>query len=128
MAAARTLCCCRLVRSVRCNAIHVTGEGKRKAAIAFQFCSGYAAAMAKPRKTYVCQACGSVSNRWQGQCPDCAEWNTLVEQAAPTAFSARHDLQTGGQRIQSSCRRASRPALPNSTARWAAGWSRDRRR
>ena len=56
--------------------------------------------MAKPRKTYVCQACGSVSNRWQGQCPDCAEWNTLVEQAAPTAFSARHDLQTGGQRIQ----------------------------
>jgi DNA repair protein RadA/Sms len=56
--------------------------------------------MAKPRKTYVCQACGSVSNRWQGQCPDCGEWNTLSEQAAPTAFSARHDLQTGGQRIQ----------------------------
>jgi DNA repair protein RadA/Sms len=100
MAAARTLCCCRLVRSVRCNAIHVTREGKRKAAIAFQFCSGYAAAMAKPRKTYVCQACGSVSNRWQGQCADCGEWNTLTEQAAPTAFSARHDLQTGGQRIQ----------------------------
>ena len=56
--------------------------------------------MAKPRKTYVCQACGSVSNRWQGQCADCGEWNTLTEQAAPTAFSARHDLQTGGQRIQ----------------------------
>ena len=55
--------------------------------------------MAKPRKTYVCQACGSVANRWQGQCADCAEWNTLVEQSAPTAFSARHDLQTGGHRI-----------------------------
>ena len=34
--------------------------------------------MAKPKIRYVCQACGSVSNRWQGQCPDCAEWNTLV--------------------------------------------------
>ena len=55
--------------------------------------------MAKPRKTYVCQACGGISNRWQGQCADCNEWNTLTEQAAPTTFSARHDLQTGGNRI-----------------------------
>ncbi|MEZ5708674.1 MAG: DNA repair protein RadA [Blastomonas sp.] len=55
--------------------------------------------MAKLRKSYVCQACGSVSHRWQGQCADCAEWNSLVEQAAPTAFSSKHDLQTGGQAI-----------------------------
>ena len=34
--------------------------------------------MAKPKKVYVCQACGSSSHRWQGQCADCAEWNTLV--------------------------------------------------
>src|SRR5205085_1042276 len=38
--------------------------------------------MAKVKSRYVCQACGSVSNRWQGQCPDCAEWNTLVEESA----------------------------------------------
>ncbi|MEG3598452.1 MAG: hypothetical protein VX357_09395, partial [Pseudomonadota bacterium] len=37
--------------------------------------------MAKPKKRYICQACGGVSHRWQGQCPDCAEWNTLVEDA-----------------------------------------------
>jgi DNA repair protein RadA/Sms len=57
--------------------------------------------MAKPRKRYVCQACGSVTTRWQGQCADCAEWNTLVEEAAQasTVFAARHDLQGGGRPI-----------------------------
>ena len=40
--------------------------------------------MAKPKKVYVCQACGSSSHRWQGQCADCAEWNTLVERATVT--------------------------------------------
>ncbi|HEX8444358.1 MAG TPA: DNA repair protein RadA [Allosphingosinicella sp.] len=57
--------------------------------------------MAKPRKRYVCQACGSVSSRWQGQCADCSEWNSLVEEtgAAVTAFSARHDLRSGGRAV-----------------------------
>ncbi|RVQ69117.1 DNA repair protein RadA [Croceicoccus ponticola] len=55
--------------------------------------------MAKPKRRYVCQACGSVSNRWQGQCPDCAEWNTMAEEAAETVFSAKHDLSGGGRRI-----------------------------
>jgi DNA repair protein RadA/Sms len=58
--------------------------------------------MAKPAKRYVCQACGGVSHRWQGQCADCAEWNTLVEevQAAPTAFAAKHDLRRGGRMLE----------------------------
>jgi len=55
--------------------------------------------MAKARKTYVCQACGSTSSRWQGQCADCGEWNSLIEEAAPSAFRQRHDLQSGGQPI-----------------------------
>jgi len=55
--------------------------------------------MAKPKKRYVCQACGSVSHRWQGQCPDCAEWNTLSEDAPETVFSARHDLSSGGKKL-----------------------------
>uniref|UniRef100_UPI0035C95A80 DNA repair protein RadA n=1 Tax=uncultured Sphingomonas sp. TaxID=158754 RepID=UPI0035C95A80 len=55
--------------------------------------------MAKPQKRYVCQACGSVSHRWQGQCADCAEWNTLVEEvgATVTPFQAKHNLQGGGR-------------------------------
>jgi DNA repair protein RadA/Sms len=58
--------------------------------------------MAKPQKRYVCQSCGSVSHRWQGQCADCAEWNTLVEEAPATVtpFQAKHNLQGGGRAFQ----------------------------
>jgi DNA repair protein RadA/Sms len=57
--------------------------------------------MAKPQKRYVCQQCGSVTSKWAGQCVDCGEWNTLVEDVASVAtpFSARHNLQTGGRPI-----------------------------
>jgi DNA repair protein RadA/Sms len=57
--------------------------------------------VAKPKIRYVCQACGSVSHRWQGQCADCAEWNTLVQESAEVSsiFAARHNLQGGGRVI-----------------------------
>jgi DNA repair protein RadA/Sms len=40
--------------------------------------------------------------RWQGQCPDCAEWNTLVQEAAgvTSIFAAKHNLQGGGRTIE----------------------------
>lgn len=56
--------------------------------------------MAKPKRVYVCNACGSQQHRWQGQCPDCGEWNTLVEDAPATVFSQKHDLSAGGRAIQ----------------------------
>ena len=58
--------------------------------------------MAKPQKRYVCQACGSVASKWAGQCDDCLDWNTLVEDAGAvvTPFSARHNLQSGGRAVQ----------------------------
>ncbi|HEU4650364.1 MAG TPA: DNA repair protein RadA, partial [Croceibacterium sp.] len=55
--------------------------------------------MAKPKRRYVCTECGSVTQRWQGQCADCSQWNTLVEEAPGTVFSARHDLSSGGRPI-----------------------------
>ena len=56
--------------------------------------------MAKPQKRYTCQACGSVASRWQGQCADCGEWNSLVEETTNvTVFAAKHHLRGGGQRI-----------------------------
>ena len=57
--------------------------------------------MAKPKSRYTCQACGSVQHRWQGQCPDCAEWNTLVQESAEVSsiFAAKHNLQGGGRVI-----------------------------
>ncbi len=56
--------------------------------------------MAKAKKRYVCQACGSVSHRWQGQCPDCSEWNTLAEDVPATVFSQKHDLSSGGRAVE----------------------------
>ncbi len=56
--------------------------------------------MAKTKKKYVCQACGAVAHRWQGQCADCAEWNSLVEDAPATVFSLKHDLSSGGRAIE----------------------------
>ena len=38
--------------------------------------------MAKARAIYICQNCGAVTNRWQGRCESCGEWNTIVEEIA----------------------------------------------
>ena len=58
--------------------------------------------MARLQRRYVCQACGSATSKWQGQCVDCGEWNTLVEEAGGgnvTPFAAKHDLRAGGRAI-----------------------------
>src|SRR5262245_4023390 len=33
-----------------------------------------------PKLIYVCQQCGSQQPKWMGKCPDCGEWNSLVEE------------------------------------------------
>jgi DNA repair protein RadA/Sms len=46
--------------------------------------------MAKPKTVYSCTECGGQSPKWQGQCPHCGAWNTLVESVAtpaPTRFA-----------------------------------------
>ena len=35
--------------------------------------------MAKTKTIYSCTECGSSEPKWQGQCPSCMAWNTLVE-------------------------------------------------
>ncbi len=35
--------------------------------------------MAKIKNVFICQACGSQATKWLGRCPDCGEWNTLLE-------------------------------------------------
>ena len=35
--------------------------------------------MAKAKSIYTCTECGGQSLKWQGQCPHCNAWNTLVE-------------------------------------------------
>lgn len=53
--------------------------------------------MAKTKTAFFCRECGNETPRWQGQCPACQEWNTLVEEpsaarrkpAAPGAAAVR---------------------------------------
>ena len=44
--------------------------------------------MAKLKSIYTCTECGGQVSKWQGQCPHCMAWNTLVETVAESAPSA----------------------------------------
>ncbi len=44
--------------------------------------------MAKAKSIYSCTECGATSPKWQGQCPGCGEWNTLVEAVAEKSPAA----------------------------------------
>ena len=38
--------------------------------------------MAKKKISYLCTSCGSEFGKWLGRCPQCEEWNTVVEAKA----------------------------------------------
>jgi DNA repair protein RadA/Sms len=40
-----------------------------------------------PRQVFVCQQCGSQQPKWMGKCPDCGEWNSLVEDRSASGGS-----------------------------------------
>ncbi len=45
---------------------------------------------ATSRKTvFSCSECGAVASKWQGQCPGCGVWNTLMETLADPASGSR---------------------------------------
>ncbi len=46
--------------------------------------------MAKAKTVYSCTECGASESKWQGQCPICLSWNTLVESVAETASTNRY--------------------------------------
>jgi DNA repair protein RadA/Sms len=50
--------------------------------------------MAKPKNIYSCTECGGQSPKWQGQCPQCGAWNTLIE-AASVASGTRFEAVAG---------------------------------
>jgi len=45
--------------------------------------------MAKSKTSYACSECGGESPKWQGQCPQCGAWNTLVEGVAESGAKHR---------------------------------------
>jgi DNA repair protein RadA/Sms len=52
--------------------------------------------MPKLKEVFVCQACGASSPKWQGQCPGCGEWNTLLAEVLPVGAGARSSARTPG--------------------------------
>ncbi len=46
--------------------------------------------MAKAKTVYTCTECGASEPKWQGQCPSCMAWNTLVESIEETATTNRY--------------------------------------
>ena len=39
----------------------------------------------KSKTLFYCTECGNELPKWQGQCPACRAWNTIVEQPAEKA-------------------------------------------
>ena len=50
----------------------------------------YYSAMAKDKTHYVCSDCGGTSPKWQGKCPSCNAWNTLIESAPESASPVKN--------------------------------------
>jgi DNA repair protein RadA/Sms len=52
--------------------------------------------MAKEKSIYACTECGGTSPKWQGKCPSCGAWNTLVESVAEVAAKTRFATPSRG--------------------------------
>jgi DNA repair protein RadA/Sms len=53
--------------------------------------------VAKTKTIYSCTECGGQSPKWQGQCPACNAWNTLVETIAESAKPRYQALAASSQ-------------------------------
>jgi len=56
--------------------------------------------VAKVKSIYSCTECGASSPKWQGQCPGCGEWNTLVESVAEKASGHRFESLAPTAKLQ----------------------------
>ncbi|VAW53947.1 DNA repair protein RadA [hydrothermal vent metagenome] len=58
--------------------------------------------MAKAKLQYTCNSCGSLHNKWAGQCNDCGEWNTMSETIAAITTNNRQGFagKKGSAKIQ----------------------------
>lgn len=73
--------------------------------------------MAKAKTVYQCTECGGQSPRWQGQCPQCQSWNTLVETLPETPFSPGRRFSSmsghvGGMQLLSAVKPREEPRTP----------------
>ncbi|CAL2081788.1 DNA repair protein RadA [Tenacibaculum sp. 190524A05c] len=55
--------------------------------------------MAKTKTTYFCQNCGAQHAKWVGQCPNCKEWNTVVEEVVQKEEKRNWKSPSNSQKI-----------------------------
>ncbi len=55
--------------------------------------------MPKTKTFFQCQSCGYTSPKWLGKCPDCAAWNTLVEERALPSQRRTADIDSLGKTV-----------------------------
>ena len=66
----------------------------------------FGANMAKAKSIYSCTECGASEPKWQGQCPSCMAWNTLVESVAESTsvstnrYANKFDGLTASSQLQ----------------------------
>jgi DNA repair protein RadA/Sms len=53
----------------------------------------------KKQKAFIfrCSACGHEEPKWLGRCPECGEWNTLIETMAAAGSRQPGGLSRGGR-------------------------------
>ncbi len=56
--------------------------------------------MTKPTTQFVCQSCGASFPKWQGQCSQCGEWNTLAESLISTKSQNKNSPSKLGEAIK----------------------------
>ena len=56
--------------------------------------------MAKAKTIHTCTECGGQTLKWQGQCPHCNAWNTLVETIAEKSSGSRYQSVAEASKLQ----------------------------
>ncbi|HEX6134151.1 MAG TPA: DNA repair protein RadA [Longimicrobiales bacterium] len=74
--------------------------------------------MPKVRTLFFCTECGNESPRWQGQCPACGAWNTLVEEPK---LAARRERGGSVVRVDDAAPVQLADVAGSVTARWTTG-------
>lgn len=52
--------------------------------------------MTREKSIYVCHHCGAQQPRWMGRCPECGEWNSLLEERPSTRSSGGSSIASAG--------------------------------
>lgn len=77
--------------------------------------------MARPAVSYVCNVCAAETLKWQGQCPQCGDWNSLEQRLVPRGAAVKRSPATVGRTAGSGAAPARLEAKGENAARLPTG-------